>query len=229
MPKTYFPRKKVIDLSVYLDFFLKIKKEFPGMDKEIKIKEKKKIIIEALKRCLERDVYSNITVQEVADEAGFSKGGLLHYFQSKEDMYMDLIKDLFDEIRGGQTEVLSGNLLTQEQASISALYGIEKFFLDKRTTKIFLNLILYGFEDENIMKQLREFMNQHLEIYRNLIEKSRESGVVSPSRTNSDLDPMTAARIAQIVVIGAGLFESFDPTNIDHTILVKYVISLLKG
>lgn len=200
------------------------------MDKEIKIKEKKKIIIEALKRCLERDVYSNITVQEVADEAGFSKGGLLHYFQSKEDMYMDLIKDLFDEIRGGQSDVLSGNLLTQEQASISALYGIEKFFLDKRTTKIFLNLILYGFEDENIMKQLREFMNQHLDIYKNLIEKSRaNSSSPSPSKTVADLDPLTAARIAQIVVIGAGLFESFDPTNIDHTVLVKYVISLLKG
>jgi AcrR family transcriptional regulator len=198
------------------------------MDKEIKIREKKKIIIEALKRCLERDVYSNITVQEVADEAGFSKGGLLHYFQSKEDMYMDLIKDMFDEIRGDHLKVLSGNLLTQEQASISALYGIEKFFLDKRTTKIFLNLILYGFEDENIMKQLREFMNQHLEIYKNLIEKSREAGVAN-QKSNLDLDTLTAARIAQIVVIGAGLFESFDPTNIDHTVLVKYVISLLKG
>jgi AcrR family transcriptional regulator len=197
------------------------------MDKENKIKEKKKIIIEALKRCLERDVYSNITVQEVADEAGFSKGGLLHYFQSKEDMYMDLIKDLFDEIRSDHMKVLTGNLLAQEQASISALYGVEKFFLDRRTTKIFLNLILYGFEDENIMKHLREFMRQHLDIYKGLIEKSRESG--APRNRNSDLDPATAARIAQIAVIGAGLFEAVDPTDIDHTVLVRYAMSLLKG
>jgi AcrR family transcriptional regulator len=197
------------------------------MDKENKIKEKKKIIIEALKRCLERDVYSNITVQEVADEAGFSKGGLLHYFQSKEDMYMDLIKDIFDEIRSDHLKVLTGNLLATEQASISALYGVEKFFLDRRTTKIFLNLILYGFEDENIMKHLREFMRQHLDIYKGLIEKSRDSG--APRNRNSDLDPSTAARIAQIAVIGAGLFEAVDPTDMDHTVLVRYAMSLLKG
>jgi AcrR family transcriptional regulator len=197
------------------------------MDKEAKIKEKKKIIIEALKRCLERDVYSNITVQEVADEAGFSKGGLLHYFQSKEDMYMDLIKDVFDEIRRDHQQFLAGNLHAGEQASMSALYGVEKFFLDRRTTKIFLNLILYGFEDENIMKHLREFLHQHLEFYKGLIENSRSGK--TPLRRKTDMDPTTTARIAQIAVVGAGLFESIDPTNMDHMNLVKYVLAFLKG
>jgi AcrR family transcriptional regulator len=196
------------------------------MDKEFKIKEKKKIIIEALKRCLERDVYSNITVQEVADEAGFSKGGLLHYFQSKEDMYMDLIRDVFDEIRNDHQQFLSGNLQAGEQASISALYGVEKFFLDKRTTKIFLNLILYGFEDENIMKHLREFLHQHLEFYKGLIDNTRGK---TPLRRKTDMDPTTTARIAQIAIVGAGLFESIDPTNMDHMNLVRYVLAFLKG
>ena len=79
------------------------------MDKEAKLREKKKLIIEALKRCLERNVYSNITVQEVADEAGFSKGGLLHYFQSKEDMYLELIRDLFEEITADHEKMIEGN------------------------------------------------------------------------------------------------------------------------
>jgi len=197
------------------------------MDKEAKIKEKKKIIIEALKRCLERDVYSNITVQEVADDAGFSKGGLLHYFQSKEDMYMDLIKDVFDEIRNDHQQFLSGNLQAGEQASISALYGVEKFFLDRRTTKIFLNLILYGFEDENIMKQLREFLHQHLEFYKGLIDNTRAGR--APLRRKTDMDPTTTARIAQIAIVGAGLFESIDPTNMDHMNLVRYMLAFLKG
>ena len=196
------------------------------MDKEAKLKEKKKIIIEALKRCLERDVYSNITVQEVADEAGFSKGGLLHYFQSKEDMYMELIRDLFEEIRMDHAKMLEGNLETVEQASLSALFGVEKFFLDRRTTKIFLNLIMYGFEDPNIMKQIRAFLHQHMEFYSSLIERSRTGSTL---RRKTDLAPDVTARIAQIVMVGAGMFEAVDPTDMDHTNLVKYVLSLLKG
>ena len=196
------------------------------MDKETKLKEKKKIIIEALKRCLERNVYSNITVQEVADEAGFSKGGLLHYFQSKEDMYMELIRDIFEEIRDDHAKMIEGNLATGEQASLSALLSVEKFFLDRRTTKIFLNLILYGFEDENIMKQIRDFIRQHLEFNAKLIENSRDGNQL---RRKTDFDPHVTARIAQIVMIGAGMFESIDPTDLDHTNLVKYVLSLLKG
>ena len=196
------------------------------MDKEAKLKEKKKLIIEALKRCLERNVYSNITVQEVADEAGFSKGGLLHYFQSKEDMYLELIRDLFEEITGDHEKMVAGNLEAVEQASLTALLSIEKFFLDRRTTKIFLNLMLYAFEDEKIMKQLRDFLHKHVEFYTSLIEKSREGVQL---RRKTDLDPETSARIAQIVVLGAGIFEAVDTTDLDHTKLVRYVLSMLKG
>jgi AcrR family transcriptional regulator len=196
------------------------------MDKEAKLKEKKKLIIEALKRCLERNVYSNITVQEVADEAGFSKGGLLHYFQSKEDMYLELIRDLFEEITGDHAKMIEGDLQSGEQASLTALLSIEKFFLDKRTTKIFINLMLYAFEDEKIMKQLRDFLHQHLEFYASLINKSREGSTL---RRKTDLDPLVTARIAQIVVLGAGIFESVDGTDLDHTTLVRYVLSMLKG
>ena len=196
------------------------------MDKEEKLKEKKKLIIEALKRCLERNVYSNITVQEVADEAGFSKGGLLHYFQSKEDMYMELIRDLFEEISTEQEQMVEGNFESMEQASLTALLSVEKFFLERRTTKIFLNLILYGFEDEKIMQQLRAFLRKQLEFYTNIIEKSRGD---APTRRKTDLEPLVTARIAQIVLISAGIFESVDPTGLDHTTLVKYVLSLLKG
>lgn len=196
------------------------------MDKEAKLREKKKLIIEALKRCLERNVYSNITVQEVADEAGFSKGGLLHYFQSKEDMYLELIRDLFEEITGDHEKMVAGNLEAVEQASLTALLSIEKFFLDRRTTKIFLNLMLYAFEDEKIMKQLRDFLHKHVEFYKTLIEKSREGVEL---RRKTDLDPEVSARIAQIVVLGAGIFESVDATDLDHTNLVRYVLSMLKG
>lgn len=196
------------------------------MDKEAKIKEKKKIILDALKRCLERNVYSNITVQEVATEAGFSKGGLLHYFPSKEDMYIELLDSIAKEIQEDQLSVLHESLQINERASLSALYGVEKFFMDKQTVKIFLNLLLYSFEDEQIADRIRTFIRNHRKLYEDLVIDSRKD---SKNEKDDQLDPKTIARIAQIIVLSSGVLESVDSSEIDHINLVKYIISLFKG
>jgi len=197
------------------------------MKKAEKIDAKKLSIIKALERRLERDVYSRITVQDIADEAGFSKGGLLYYYPTKETIYLDLMQTLFEEIERDLLSVISGNLLSQEKAGISALYGIEKFVLTSKNTRIFINLVLYGYEDEQIMKPLREFIQKHLAIYQNIIEESRTE---APSRRRgTGYDPRFMARIAQLILFSAGFFESIDPIGLDPMSLVRYTNSILKG
>ena len=196
------------------------------VDKEAKIKEKKKLILEALKNCLMKDVYSNITVQQVATEAGFSKGGLLHYYNSKEEMYQDLIQDLFDDIKSENEKLFAGETQSKIKASLSALYGIEKFFMDKKTTRILVNLILYGYENDMIMDQIKKFVREHFEMYCSLITESKKD---IPARRKNDMTPEITARIAQTLVLAAGIVDSIDPQEIDHTNLVKYMNALLKG
>ncbi len=191
-----------------------------------KIENKKKLITDALMRCLERDVYSRITVQDVADEAGFSKGGLLYYFPTKEELYLDLMNNLFTEIIHDHLAVIKGDLLSNEKAGISALYGIEKFVMDRKTIKIFINLVLYGFEDERIMRPLREFVRRHLSMYQGIVKEARTN---VPGRRKADYDSLFIARIAQQVVFSASLFESVDPIQLDPMKLVGYINSLFKG
>jgi AcrR family transcriptional regulator len=196
------------------------------VDKEKKIREKKKIIIDALKACLERDVYSRITVQDVADEAGFSKGGLLYYFSTKENLYIQLLEDLFNEIEEDHINVIKGNLESIEKAGLSALNVIEKFFLNKNNVKIFINIILYGYEDEKIMEMLRNFLRKHLNLYQTIISDARQN---IPGRRKTDFDPQLIARIAQIISMCAGIFESIDPIELDSMNLVRYINSLFRG
>ncbi len=196
------------------------------MDKEEKMKEKKKIILDALKKCLERDVYSNITVQDVATESGFSKGGLLHYYSSKEDMYIDLIQSLFIEIQQDHSTVLHQSLQSNEKAALSALFGIEKFFMDKQIVKILLNLLLYSLEDEQISSHLQKFLSQQLNLYQSMIIEAEKN---LPKRRKSDYDPLMKARIAQILILLSGVIETADPINMDHMALVKYIMNLLRN
>lgn len=195
-------------------------------DKELKYREKKKHIIDALRRCLESDVYSNITIQHVADEAGISKGGLLHYFASKEDLYLELVRLMFEEIAREQTDVLRGIDQAREQASIMALFGIEKFFLDRNNIHVLLNIFLYSYENEATRTYLQNYLAQHRRYYGSLIGETHKN---VPRRRKTDFDPLVQARVLQILVLTSGIIESIDPTGIDSDMLTSYMVSVLKG
>ncbi|HOO71892.1 MAG TPA: helix-turn-helix domain-containing protein [Spirochaetota bacterium] len=197
-----------------------------AIKKEDKLKKKKAIIVDALKRCLERDVYSRITVQDIADEAGFSKGGVLHYFRTKEDIYLELIESIFTELERSHIDILKRELTSKEMAPISALLGVESFIFDKTNTRIVLNIILYAFEEKKIQDIITDFLNKHKIFYSNLIQRSREER--APKR-KSDLEPIYLSRIAQTIVLFIGVLELMDPSSIDYVEIVRYVSGLLKG
>ncbi len=196
------------------------------ISKEDKVKRKKKVITDALMRCLDKDVYSKITVQDIADEAGFSKGGILHYFPAKEDIYLDLIRDIFREFERSHREILDFNLKTEEMAPLSALLGVESFFLNKTNLRIIVNLLLYSFEEEKIRTVLREFISKHNIFYSNIISVTRKN--INLKR-KSDIDIKVLSRIAQSIVVSIGILESIDPTDIDYVEILKFVTSILKG
>ncbi|MCU0846959.1 MAG: TetR/AcrR family transcriptional regulator [Spirochaetes bacterium] len=193
---------------------------------EDKIKKKKAVIVDALKRCLQRDVYSRITVQDIADESGFSKGGVLHYFATKEDIYLDLIKDIFTKFVDAHSSILKWNLNLSEVAPLSALVGAESFILDRANIKIIINLLLYAFEEEKIMNIIRDYIKMHRTFYDGIMSDLGKDG---QSRRRSDLSPKLMSRIAQSIVLFLGLLESIDPTDADYIDIVKFVTTLLKG
>ena len=59
---------------------------------------KRKHILNSLKQLLDKYSYSYISMQDVADEAGISKGGLRYYFPTKESLFLGLLEDFFTGI-----------------------------------------------------------------------------------------------------------------------------------
>jgi len=192
--------------------------------KEDKIKSKKKIITEALKRLLQRNVYSNISVQEIADEAGYSKGGVLHYFPAKDDIYIELINDMYDDLARSHRKMLESDLNSEEMAPISSLLGVESFVLDKGNIRILINILLYSFENEVIRAMLSKFFSNHRAFYESIISDNMK-GEKGPF----DLDEVTAARVLQAIIFFVGLIEEVDPIDLDYTKLVRYFTMLIKS
>ena len=193
------------------------------MKKELKVIKKKKHIIEALKRCLEQDVYSQVSLEDVAKEAGFSKGGLRHYFPTREELYVALIENFFNQIQRDQIGVVQGlDLDKNDKALITTLFGIEKFLLDKKNMRILINIILYGFEDEKIREIIKKFIRNHLNLYSATIRDLKSGVEVQES------EAQFIGRITQVILLFAGILEYIDPINVDTPKLIEFILTLYK-
>ncbi len=194
------------------------------MVKEEKIIIKKAHITKTLMKLLSERVYSQISVEDVAESAGLSKGGLRHYFSTKEELYTELIEKFFSQIQEGNADVIDEmNFDIADKAFMSTLFGVEKFLIDKKNIRVFMNIILYGFEDEKIMKIITKFLRTHLETYSNIIKDLGKNINVS----NED-DALFKARISQLILFFSGLFEFIDPIEMKTSKLVEYILKIIK-
>jgi AcrR family transcriptional regulator len=74
---------------------------------------KENIIIAALRLFLLRG-YKNVSLVDVANEAGITKGGIYHYFMSKDELLHKVVHYLFDRCEAKYTELFSGEKSLRE-------------------------------------------------------------------------------------------------------------------
>ncbi len=193
------------------------------MASEERMLKKKKHILNSLKRLLDKYSYSYISMQQVADEAGISKGGVRYHFPTKQALFMGLMEDFFQEIKSSHLERI--NILDDsgDKAVLTTLMNIENFVLNKENLKVFINLILYSLEIPSMMEPMKKFFREHLEMYKVIIEQAKTN---LPEIDREEFDLEFLARITQIILISAGLIESIDPINMEPQQLTRYVLSL---
>jgi AcrR family transcriptional regulator len=193
------------------------------MGKEETIIIKKKHILNSLKVLLEKYSYSYVSMQDVANEGGISKGGLRYYFPTKESLFLGLLEDFFQEIQDDHIRMLNMQDGSGDKVVLSTLFNIESFVLNQKNIKIFINLILYGLENPKMMEPISSFFRKHLQMYKKLINQAKTD---LPPIDKKEFDTDFLARITQIIFLSAGLLETIDPIGMDPAKLARYVLSL---
>lgn len=128
---------------------------------------KDNIIHVALRLFLQRG-YKYVSLVDVAAEAGITKGGIYHYFSSKEDLLYTAVHYLFDRIEAKYIDVFSRNSSLQQ-----ALYSM----LVERELEVYARDLL-GMEQgdyrENHASFILEVMNHFPKIHER-IDRSNET------------------------------------------------------
>ncbi len=97
------------------------------------IKERhKQEIIEAALYLFGKKGYKNTTIEEIAEHAQFSKGAIYSYFESKQELFNEILKELFDKVQAFAEEAKNLKEDAREKLRVYALNVSRYFLLESR-------------------------------------------------------------------------------------------------
>jgi len=101
-------------------------------------RENKKFILEAAEKVFSQKGYSQATVDDISDEAQFSKATIYRYFDSKNDIFSEIIMASFLEARKNILRISKKNQSAEERIEELIKFILSYFRRKKNIARIFL-------------------------------------------------------------------------------------------
>lgn len=165
-------------------------------------------ILEAAVRCFARRGFDGTTMQDVADEAGLSKGALYRYFDGKGDVVEALARrrtapgaEELAEIGAREGTPLEG-LVAAAASRVERLGSAEA----DEGARITLQLWARSADAPELRELLKQSYRENLEALRPLVDRARREGDLPES---CDADEVTRALLA--LLQGAVFLSTLDP------------------
>jgi AcrR family transcriptional regulator len=160
----------------------------PKVVPQYKEEAKTRILNTATEMFLENG-YKNTKMNEIAKKLGVSKGALYQYYKSKEDLLIDVIKS------GAQFRRSSVfNKMTLEQLSHLPTKGYFQKMIKttNKVDKFGVEVAGIALQSPELMKGMRNFYLEEVNIIQEYFEKAKEAGIIKPD---------TNTRVAAVSVL----------------------------
>jgi AcrR family transcriptional regulator len=168
--------------------------------------EKARQILEAARTCLTQRGYASTTVSQVAAEAGVSRGLLHYYFESKEDMLVQVVHHSLDP-----TLQLLGPLLTSSSSAAEMASGLSAatralILSDPAIFTLVFEAWVVARQSEPIADELRQLFER----FRGAMETGL-AGVQARGLISTDQTPAQLAMLITGLLDGLALQLVLDP------------------
>ena len=177
---------------------------------EIK-KHKRLIIEEAALEVFSEDGYHHASVSKIAKKAGVSKGLMYTYFESKEQLLKELIRDVIREVMA-QFSFEEEVVLTDQLVGDFVKKSIRLVKEDPQRWKLFFGMFLQKQVMELMMEEMMEMSSSYLVPF---IKYFEDKG--SP-------DPMATMRYFHATIDGVQMQLMMDPVNFPADQVEKMII-----
>ncbi|MDR3704295.1 MAG: TetR/AcrR family transcriptional regulator [Paludibacteraceae bacterium] len=168
---------------------------------------KEHIITVATKLFLQKS-FKEVTMKEIVEETGLSKGAFYHYFQSKEQLFLEVLEFFFTDVMKHAYDRYSKESFykfyhdyADEMSSFFVNY-FEKFKVDESESEFKMNYFSLTFDALKLFPEFRGKMvvgfQQELETWKTSIKNARDRGEIK--------SPMSDEQVAQLFIcLGDGI------------------------
>jgi AcrR family transcriptional regulator len=169
-------------------------------------------IIAATYRAFVDKGFYDVTLQDISEYAGFSKGVTMYYFKSKEEVFQALLEWLVTKIAERMTTSVAEHFSAMDK--LNAL--IDSVFLGARENRefylVYLDYLSLGSRRHLFGSTHANFYEQCRELGRHIVEQGIREG------TFRSVDPSAAAAVVRALVDGLCIQWLFDSREDTFTI-----------
>ncbi|MEJ2486829.1 MAG: TetR/AcrR family transcriptional regulator [Anaerolineales bacterium] len=182
--------------------------------------ERKQQIMDAALKVFSREGLHTARMDDIAEEAGLSKGALYWYFNSKDKIIASLLTNFFDR----EFSKIEEWVMRDDSARNLLQSLIDLIVEDLLSVKPFMS-ILYefwamSFRNKRIGKFIRESMHRYLDLIIPVVQRGIDQGEFKA------LDATDVAMAFGSIIEGSILLWSYDMNNVDFRALITKSVSI---
>lgn len=153
--------------------------------------------------------YENLSVEQICECAGISKGGFYHHFSSKDELITVLFGCKLDNLLTERLKSLSSQITAFEQLKIYLDTIVEFLETNPQDTVIRCWLLLLKHPEV----QDNEFLLESFEILYQIIEKGKAEGTIRSELDNDFCQAFLNGTITGIILYGSAFKDSQNLKN----------------
>jgi AcrR family transcriptional regulator len=183
---------------------------------------KREEILRAALAVVAREGYHGASVKELADEVGLSQAGLLHYFDSKDELFVEILRTRDEVDMAGHSGAVDA--ATLEEMRDGYLDIVRHNARVPGLVELFTRLAADAANPEHPSRAFFAERSAGLrERWAGTIADAQGEGMI-----RDDIDPMLAARLLQAVSDGAQMQLLVEP-ELDMVVLIETLFSLMQS
>lgn len=167
--------------------------------------ERRAALLKSALHCFAEKGYQATTIDDIVRHANASKGGVYHYFKSKEDIYLQLMSDSTERFFRLLQEIFTqaGSAADKLRHLITGVKSIPMSAEDRRVVNVHLEFWLFAQRQEELRSLMEQRYERFLNFFADILEEGKQKG-----EFRADLDTKTASMLFWGLRDGLGLHFS---------------------
>lgn len=182
-------------------------------------------LLEAAARVYARRGFNGATLEEVAAEAGFTKGAVYAHFGSKENLLLALMEEHLTRQVIEQVELFDRERITWERPLAGSARWMEQLEADPDPFRLFVELWIYAQRDERLRGRLAEGLQTlRVTFARFATTSARDVGL--------EALPEATEQFANVMLglgIGLPMLKLIDPDTVSPSLLGAVLSVLIRA